>query len=66
MTENDFNKLKRFGHWVGIIALILGFIFSIRFDQSLYVIGGFLGYWLVNYAVIRGFLVTQYLRNNGP
>ena len=62
MNRASFNKLKNIGHWCGMLLFIVGMFAGIKYKNPLFFLAGILGYWVLNYLLIRGIFESRFVK----
>ena len=62
MNEDRYLKLKTTGHWTGIVCMVIGLLVSLKYEIRWAFFGGLFVYWVINYALIRWYIYSKYVR----
>ncbi len=63
MNQYEFKKLRLTGQLLGGILLVLSVVLMISQGNGLYLLGGYLIFWVINYGIIHGYIGPRYVRD---
>jgi hypothetical protein len=64
MKQAQFRKLRINGQIIGSLILLISISLMIMRSNGLYLLFGYLLYWIINYGVIHGYIGTRYVRDD--
>lgn len=63
MNQAEFKKLRLTGQLLGGAFLLLSVVLMFTQGNGLYLLGGYAVFWLLNYAIIHGYIGPRYVRD---
>jgi len=63
MNQSEFRKLRIAGQLFGGIILTISIVLMISQKDGLYLLAGYLIFWLINYPLIHGYIGRCYVHD---